>query len=55
MRQGNGNTNLQMATSGLVILPTYNFLEASPDGVVYDPDGPETIGLFEIKCTNQVP
>ena len=36
-----------------VIHSTYNFLGASPDGVVYDTDTPEPNGLCEMKCPYQ--
>ena len=51
MQHKKRHTNLEMTNLGLVIHFTYNFLGASHDGVVCDPNAPEPSGLQEIKSS----
>ena len=44
------NRNIMLCETGMVIPPQVYWLEASPDGLVYDAQSPIKFGLFKIKC-----
>ena len=47
----NGHPDIAVGESGVIINPSYCFLGATPDGVVYDPiQTDKPYGFIEVKC-----
>ena len=50
IQRDSGNQELAVRRCGLVLCPTFRYIGASPDGVVFDPTADTPYGLLEIKC-----
>ena len=49
-QHAHGHFNLMVTQSVFLISKMYPFLDASPDGAVYDPSFYQPFGFLEVKC-----